>query len=162
VAAEVVVDQAEARLLDAQALLRSGQGRDVKALIPIDATPSGARIGMSCTVQAVLGLRRSVVAVPNHALVELKTRTRTRPHQHAVWTIQDGVVTLRPISLGLRGDAYTEVVAGLAVNQPIVTGPSALLRSVRVGDAVAGIPPPPFTRTPGAAARSSAGWGRCS
>jgi multidrug efflux pump subunit AcrA (membrane-fusion protein) len=160
--AEVVLDQAEARWMDGVAALRSGPGRQATALVPLERVPPWARSGMSCTVHAVLGLRRSVLAVPNHALVELKSGARVRPRQHAVWMIQNGSIALKPISLGLRGDAYTEVLAGLAASQAIVTGPYAVLRSVRVGDAVVGIPTPPFTETPGAAARSSAGWGRCS
>lgn len=92
--------------------------------------PASARPGMSCTVQLTMASRAQAIVVPNHALLSL----RGTP---SVWVITRGAIAVRAVTLGIRGDGYSEVLDGVAPGQPVVTGPHAVLRAVRAGDAVA-------------------------
>jgi hypothetical protein len=81
-------------------------------------------------VHVTTALRAHAIAVPNHALLSLRGMS-------GVWTVTRGVIAARAVTLGLRGDAYSEVLAGVEPGQRVVTGPHAVLRTVRAGDAVA-------------------------
>jgi len=67
--------------------------------------------------------------VPNYALLSLGGTP-------SVWIITRGGIAVRPVTLGIRGDRYSEVLEGVSAGQRVVTGPHAVLRTVRAGDAV--------------------------
>jgi HlyD family secretion protein len=148
-AVEVVVEQtAEIRLpagwpgtmvLDAEPTRRwparvttvgptSGRGATIR--LELLERPHNVRDGMSCTVHVTTASRAHAIAVPNYALLSLHGMS-------GVWTVTRGVIAARAVTLGLRGDVYSEVLAGVEPGQRVVTGPHAVLRTVRAGDAVA-------------------------
>jgi HlyD family secretion protein len=102
----------------------------VTVRLELQSQPSDIRDGMSCTVRFTAASRARSIVVPNHALV-------TVPGGKGVWTISRGVIVPLGVRLGLRGDSYSEVLDGLSPGQLVVTGPHAVLRAVRAGDAVA-------------------------
>ena len=148
-AVEVSIDQAEALkvpagwpaavVVDAEPMrqwparvsgVRPGPDRSATLRLELLEWPASARAGMSCTVHLRMASRAQAVAVPNHALLSL----RGTP---SVWIVTRGAIAVRAVTLGIRGDSFSEVLDGVASGQPVVTGPHAVLRVVRAGDAVA-------------------------
>ena len=101
----------------------------------LDALVRGLRQGMSAIVQFTAASRPDRLAVPNHAVAGAGGATGA-----GVWTLHDGVIVALPIVLGLRGDFYTEVLAGLMPDALVVTGPAATVRTMGVGDRAVAIP----------------------
>jgi hypothetical protein len=110
-----------------------GQGAVVR--VRLDAPVRGLREGMSATVQFTAASQSDRLAVPNHAVAGGGGTARA-----GVWAVRDGVIVAVPIVLGLRGDFYTEVVAGLMPGTHVVTGPAAIIRTLGVGDRAVAIP----------------------
>jgi RND family efflux transporter MFP subunit len=106
-----------------------GAERAVLLTVRLLERPPFARAGMAATVRFVAARRAGTLAVPNHALV-------SRPDGDAVWTVSNGVIVPLAVTLGLRGDEYSEVLAGVGPGRLVVTGPHSALRTVRPGDAV--------------------------
>ena len=136
--------------------VRLDAGATARVTLELDAPMPGARDGMSAVVHLTVASRIAVLAVPNHALVGSRGGVRAspvagaargKPKQPAgVWTVRGGLMVLAPLTLGVRGDVYSEVLSGLGVGQLVVTGPYALLRSVAVGDPVTSVPAPRLAR----------------
>ena len=129
--AEVVVDAEPMRRWPARASgLRPGPARTATLRLELVEWPARAREGLSCTVYLRMAARARAIAVPNHALLSL----RGTP---GVWIVARGAIAARAITLGIRGDGYSEALEGVSPGQAVVTGPHAVLRVVRAGDAVA-------------------------
>jgi len=109
--------------------VRSGADRDATLRLELLEWPASARVGMNCTVHLTMASRARAIAVPNYALLSLGGTP-------SVWIITRGAVAVRPVTLGIRGDRYSEVLEGVSAGQRVVTGPHAVLRTVRAGDAV--------------------------
>jgi RND family efflux transporter MFP subunit len=110
------------------------RGQEAVVRARLDAPLRGLRQGMSATVQFTAASRPDRLAVPNHAVAGGGTAGA------GVWAVRDGVIVGVPIVLGLRGDFYTEVVAGLTPGTFVVTGPAAIVRTLGVGDRAVAIP----------------------
>jgi len=101
----------------------------------LDAPVRGLRQGTSAIVQFTAASRAARLAVPNHAVAGGGGMSAA-----GVWTLHDGVIVALPIAFGLRGDFYTEVLAGLRPGALVVTGPAAIVRTLGVGDRAVAIP----------------------
>jgi len=129
--ATVVLDAEPTRRWPARVTqIESTSGRGATIRLELLERPHNVRDGMSCTVHVTTAVRARAIAVPNYALLSLRGMS-------GVWTVTRGVIAARAVTLGLRGDAYSEVLAGVEPGQRVVTGPHAVLRTVRAGDAVA-------------------------
>src|SRR5262249_16734337 len=53
-----------------------------------------------------------------------------------VFLVKDGVVSFRPVTVGITGEKDFEVLSGLAEGEAIVTGPFKALRTLKAGDRV--------------------------
>jgi HlyD family secretion protein len=74
----------------------------------LDDTAEALRTGMSATAQIIVAEARDVVLVPNWAI------RRDRRTGQAYASIKSGEALIEvPITTGLRGEAYTEVLAGV-------------------------------------------------
>jgi HlyD family secretion protein len=155
--ARVTVTNLSSKSLSAHVLyVQQNAGATMRVTLELDAPTPGARDGMSAVVHVTVASRTAVLGVPNHALVGSRGGVRASPVARAargkpkqrtdVWTVRGGVMALAPLTLGLRGDAYSEVLSGLGVGQLVVTGPYALLRSMAVGDPVTPVPAPRLVR----------------
>jgi len=128
--AGVVMDAEPMRRWPARvSAVRSGADRDATIRLELLEWPVSARVGMNCTVHLTMASRARAIAVPNYALLSLGGTP-------SVWIITRGAIAVRPVTLGIRGDRYSEVLEGVSAGQRVVTGPHAVLRTVRAGDAV--------------------------
>lgn len=79
--------------------------------------------------------KRSPTAEPVAAAEELQPG-QTRKEVEGVFVVRNNIVEFVPITLGISGDRYFEVVNGLAPGDQVVTGPYNSVRSMNDGDAV--------------------------
>jgi HlyD family secretion protein len=68
---------------------------------------------------------------------------QTRKETEGVFVIKSGAVEYVPLKMGIAGDRYFEVLAGLKPGDQVVTGPYNSVRGLRDGDPVTVEPPAP-------------------
>jgi HlyD family secretion protein len=73
--------------------------------------------------------------LPTTSTADLKPG-QTRKETEGVFTVQDGKAEFVPIKMGVAGDKYFEVVAGLKVGDQVITGPYNSVRGMSDGDLV--------------------------
>jgi len=61
---------------------------------------------------------------------------QTRKETEGVFVVKSGLVEYRPLTVGIAGDRYFEVLAGLSPGDEVVTGPYNTVRGLVDGDAV--------------------------
>jgi HlyD family secretion protein len=83
------------------------QRGSVDIRLTVEPVPDFLRQDMTVSVNVETGRRGSAVVVPNDALGEVDGNRAT------LWLVVDGRATRRPVELGLRGLALTEVTRGL-------------------------------------------------
>jgi RND family efflux transporter MFP subunit len=99
----------------------------LEALVTMD-NPGGWRPGGSINASVVVAERFSVL-VPNPSVVQ-------RPGGEVVYVVENGSVRARPVEVGWRGRAQTEIVAGLDAGERIAVDGAAFLSDgarVRIG-----------------------------
>jgi len=62
--------------------------------------------------------------------------TRHRRVTEGVFVVQKGVVTFRPVRVGIAGDEYFEVLDGLKEGEVIAAGPYQAIRDLKDGTRV--------------------------
>lgn len=114
--------------------------KQYEVLIEVSGIPSGARYGMSATAEIKVDSKSNVLAIPLSALVG-----DAEPQVDILIVDADGNQTLERVNieLGLFGDSFVEVRAGLKEGDLVVTG-------------VAGSIPAPINFGPPPGARESA------
>ncbi len=138
--AHVAIAALGPRRLDARVVaLDDRGGEEVLVRARLSEPPQGLLQGMSAVVEFTASSRLRTLAVPNHAVAGHRSHD---PAGAGVWTVRDGVIALAPIVLGLRGDSYSEVLAGLTPGALVVTGPAAVIRTLGVGDRAIAVPAP--------------------
>ena len=73
------------------------------------------------------------------APVELKPG-QTRKETEGVFVLKDGKAAFVPITVGIAGERYFEVLKGLALGDKVITGPYSVVRGLYDGDAVSTSP----------------------
>jgi HlyD family secretion protein len=61
---------------------------------------------------------------------------QTRKETEGVFVYRDGAVSFVPITMGIAGETYFEVLSGLTPGDRVVTGPFSSVRNIADGDAV--------------------------
>lgn len=61
---------------------------------------------------------------------------QTRKEIEGVFMVKDGIAVFTPVTIGIGGDKYFEVLDGLKDGDEVITGPFASVRSLKDGDAV--------------------------
>ena len=87
------------------------------------------RPGFSCAAEVTTATRRAAVAVPRLALL-------SRDDRLGVWRVEDGRVSFAPVSVGVRGDVFVEVLSGLASRDRVVIGPFDVAGTLEPGQRV--------------------------
>ncbi len=105
-------------------------GFSVPALLSPLGDWSGVRPGFGCDAE-MRTARRAAVAVPGRALL-------SRDDRLGVWRVEDGRVSFAPLSVGMQGDVFAEVLAGVAVGNRVVVGPYDVAREYSAGSTGAG------------------------
>lgn len=83
--------------------------------------PDFLRQDMTVSVNIETGRRDQAIVVPNDALTSIQGK------QARVWLVVDGRVVRRPVQLGLRGLAHTEVTSGLKAGDWVLTNGNAAI-----------------------------------
>ena len=117
-------------------------------MITLDETGTSLRPDLSATADIVTEMRRSVLSVPIIAVTVRETESSgpgygdssqgedSFPDEEGVFTVVDGTVTFTPIKLGIAGQEYFEVLAGIDVGDNLVAGPYQMIRQLQDGDLV--------------------------
>ena len=79
--------------------------------------------------------RRAAAVEPLAAVAELLPG-QTRKETEGVFLVHDGAVEFVPITMGIAGERYFEVLSGLEPGDEVVTGPFNSVRSISDGDPV--------------------------
>lgn len=84
-------------------------------MLSLDEVPPELLVGMSATVQVTTAQAADTLYVPSSAI---RTATNGTP---MVVVRRNGGTSLRPVRLGIRGDRYVQIVAGLSRGDRVVT-----------------------------------------
>jgi HlyD family secretion protein len=120
---------------------------DYHVEITLDHPPADVRPDLSATARIITGTRARALSIPIIALtvrentpVSTETRptdtsvvTRHKRVTEGVFVIQKGVVTFRPVRVGIAGDEYFEVLEGLKEGELIAAGPYQAVRDLKDG-----------------------------
>jgi HlyD family secretion protein len=118
--------------------------------VTLDRPPVDVRPDLSATARIITDTRARVLTIPIIALtvrentpLSTETRptdtssvTRHRRVTEGVFVIEKGVVTFRPVRVGIAGDEYFEVLEGLKEGEVIAAGPYQAIRDLKDGTRV--------------------------
>jgi len=153
--AGVVTKVASSAMMDrssrsATAQSTTDQAVDFQVRIQLRNPPPGIRPDLSCTADIVTATRRDAISIPIIALT-LRDTARGGPapdtassgtvgagrtEVEGVFQVTGGEAHFRPVQVGIAGDAYFEVTAGLGVGDTVVAGPYATIRELKDGERV--------------------------
>jgi HlyD family secretion protein len=124
---------------------------DYEVEVTLNHPPADVRPDLSATARIVTGMRARVLSIPIVALTVRENTpisTETRPADtsgfarrgrrvtEGVFVVQKGVVTFRPVKVGIAGDEYFEVLDGLKEGEVIAAGPYQAVRDLKDGTRV--------------------------
>ncbi len=133
----------------------SEQAIDFEVRIALDAPPDGIRPDLSATADVVTATREDVLSIPIIALtlideddfeklenellaVDSAGIAGRDPAQiEGVYVVaEDNLVRFRPVTIGITGDDYFEVVDGLEEGETVVSGSYQAIRDLRDGSLI--------------------------
>src|SRR6266852_1423748 len=119
---------------------------DYEVEITLDKPPSDIRPDLSATARIVTDTRKQALSIPIIALTVRENKsaaTDARPADTAtarkknetegVFVVKDGIASFQPVKVGIAGDEYFEVTAGLKAGETIVAGPYQAIRDLKEG-----------------------------
>jgi HlyD family secretion protein len=119
---------------------------DFEVVLTLDPTDAPLRPDLSATADIVVEQRPRALAVPIIAMTvreeadsvaDARGSAPRQPREiEGVFTVHGGRVSFRPVSLGIAGQEYFEVLSGLAEGDTVVAGPYQRIRQLRDGDAI--------------------------
>ena len=65
---------------------------------------------------------------------------QTRKETEGVFILRDGKAAFVPISVGIAGERYFEILKGLSTGDHVITGPYSVVRGLYDGDVVTTTP----------------------
>ncbi len=156
----------------------TGRATNFKVVVTIEGEVPNVRPGFTCTAEITTATRQKALGVPIQAMTvrELvvdakgeivppkivpgstapKAPAELEPGQsrkeiEGVFVVRAGKTVFVPVSTGIAGEKYFEVLSGLKAADEVITGPFASVRTMKEGDAV--------TVTTAAAAAAGTGTG---
>ncbi len=118
----------------------STESKDFKTVITLDAPPPALKPGFSATADVIIEEKKGVLSVPIAALVILERddpkKKGAKAEQEGVFVDEDGRAAFRPLTKGIAGDMYIEVVSGLKEKDEVISGPFAALKKLKDGDRI--------------------------
>ncbi len=122
---------------------------DFEVVLTLAATDTPLRPDLSATADIIVESRTQVPAVPIIALtvrdraeLDLETEAAAGGDETAdsdvegVFLVNAGEVSFEPVSVGIAGREYFEVLSGLSPGDSVVAGPYQRIRQLRNGDAI--------------------------
>ena len=125
----------------------TNQAVDYDVEVTLDDPPEGVRPDLSATAKVITATRDSALSIPIIALTvreHERISTETAPQDttagseemEGVFVVRDGKAEFRPVTVGIAGEEYFEVLEGLDEGEEIVAGPYQTIRDLRDGAAV--------------------------
>ena len=116
------------------------QAIDFEVVLTLDPTDADLRPDLSATAEIVTDVREDAISVPIIALTvredTLVTTSGPESEVEGVFVVTDGIAAFRPVTVGIAGDEYFEVLDGLGPGETVVSGPYQTIRTLRSGDPV--------------------------
>lgn len=119
---------------------------DFEVVLTLDATDAPLRPDLSATADIVVESRKDVLTVPIIAMTVREDSTwvseddggdRDTPREiEGVFLSRGGLATFTPVTIGIAGQEYFEVLSGLAEGDTVVAGPYQRIRQLVEGDAI--------------------------
>jgi len=139
-----------------------GQAIDYEVVITLDDPPAALRSDLSVTAEVVTATRSQALSIPIIALtVREKGSTKPIPQedpaaqraaenavpsedrgedQEGVFLVRKGKTEFVPVTVGIAGKEYFEVLNGLTEKDSVVAGPYDVIRTLEAGKAVRPLP----------------------
>jgi HlyD family secretion protein len=96
----------------------------------------------SVEAAAAAAAEEDAAAQPPQERLEGPLARATRPVEiEGVFVVRDGVAHFTPVTVGITGQEYFEVIAGLRTGDTVVAGPYQRIRELKDGDIVKQAPP---------------------
>lgn len=142
----------------------TGRATNFKVVVRIEGEVPNVRPGFTCTAEITTAIRQKTLGVPIQAMTvrelvvdangkiapqpsasstssmpaaqQTLADGQSRKEFEGVFVIRDGKAAFVPVSVGIAGERYFEVLEGLKEGDEVITGPFASVRSLREGDAV--------------------------
>ncbi len=113
---------------------------DFEVTITLDGSLPAARSGLSASADIVTATRENALVIPIQSLVVRSVVADTASEgvveREGVFVVRDGEAEFVPVKVGIAGDRYFEVVAGLEEGDRVVSGPYQALRDLVDGTLV--------------------------
>lgn len=120
---------------------------DFEVVLTLEPTDAPLRPDLSATADVIVESRKDALAVPIIALTVRDAEDVEGAETEAddgeevedvegVFMVEGGSVRFQPVSIGIAGREYFEVLSGLAVGDSVVAGPYQRIRQLRDGDAI--------------------------
>ncbi|MDR0307025.1 MAG: efflux RND transporter periplasmic adaptor subunit [Chitinispirillales bacterium] len=130
--------------------INAGAGGVVNFLVKVSLDDSVPNLlpGMTAFADIITASHDSVLVVPIQSVLT-KTVSKISPQYRpkdiapqtevqAVFIVEHGTAYLVPVTAGIAGRDYLEITSGLRLGEVVITGPFAVLQSLRGGTAVKG------------------------
>jgi HlyD family secretion protein len=134
----------------------SVQGKaNFEVIVTLDDEVPEARPGFSCSAEIITGTTKAATAAPIQAVTTRRSDLASgdgfedghrgigngngaegfapRDEVEGVFVVRDGRAWFTPIEIGLAGDIFFEVLAGLEEGDQVVTGPHSVVRELTHG-----------------------------
>jgi HlyD family secretion protein len=157
---------------------QGGQAIDYEIVVTLDSPPPSLRSDLSVSADIVTATRPGVLSIPIIALTvrekpdEPQTVENEDPaaraagaaavrasgadkDQEGVFVVREGKTKFVPVTVGIAGQEYFEVISGLVANDTVVAGPYEVIRTLEDGKTVRQMPA--GTAPAGAAATQARG-----
>lgn len=143
-----------------------GQSVDYEVVITLDAPPAELRPDLSATAEVITARRTNALSVPIIAVTvrdpegkRFRTTETDDPGGAAdeqevevegVFVVREGIARFVPVTVGIAGERYFELVDGLEGGETVIAGPYSVVRELEDGDPVRVSAParPPATAAP--------------
>jgi HlyD family secretion protein len=152
----------------------TGRATNFMVVVTIDGEVPNVRPGFTCTAEITTATRSRALGVPIQAMTvrELVVDAQgtivpapappagssapvtqelqpgqSRKEFEGVFVVRAGKAAFVPVTTGIAGERYFEVLSGLQEGDEVITGPFASVRSLREGDAVTVTTTPAATGT---------------
>jgi HlyD family secretion protein len=142
----------------------TGRATNFKVVVTIEGEVPNVRPGFTCTAEITTATRQKAIGVPIQAMTVRElvydakggivkppvtpgsttaaaTPTellpgQTRKEVEGVFVVREGKAVFVPVTTGIAGEKYFEVLEGLKDGDEVITGPFASVRALKEGDAV--------------------------
>lgn len=153
---EIGYSSVRSPLQSGAAATTGGQAIDYEIVITLDKPPASLRSDLSVSADVVTATRQGVLSIPIIALT-VREQSDAQPienedpaanaaaaavasqrttDEEGVYVVREGVARFVPVTVGIAGREYFEVISGLTTSDTVVAGPYEAIRNLEDGQTV--------------------------